>query len=53
MGTENYKVSDFDDKLQDCTFDKEPINLESEKKMSYTKSIRNELMKNIKRDSKV
>ena len=53
MGTENYKLADFDDKLRDFTFDEEPINLQSERSMSYTKCIDHHLMKTIKRDSKV
>jgi hypothetical protein len=39
MGTENYKLADFDNKIQDFTFDQEPLNLRSDKKESYTKII--------------
>lgn len=53
MGTENYDSADFNHIQQKLAFDRKPRNLMIDREMSYTKSIKKQLMYTENREAKV
>ena len=53
MGTENYKTSDFDQQLEDMTFDQVPTNFTMRRDKTYTQYIKDQLMNTEKREAQV
>lgn len=53
MGTENYKLADYEDNTEMGTFNSAPINLKANRKMSYTHSIRHQMMKTLNSEAQI
>ena len=53
MGTENYKNADFDNQLEDMTFDRKPSNFTMRRDKTYTQNIDHYLMNTEKREAQV
>ena len=53
MGTENYELSDFDNKIESMTFDQKPLNLKVDRSQSYTRMYKDNLMSTLNHEAKV
>jgi hypothetical protein len=53
MGTENYKLADFEKNTDQSPFSEAPLNLMANRKVSYTNQIQQHLMKTQNKEARV